>query len=152
MLEVSSTVLNLTVSGAHYLAPLAPKGIALRKMFDLIPPALGSAKFLLSFTKEAGVVHLLTIRKVSEVFKSQVNTNSRSLMVSGYKGGCFNREDHEPLLQAFSFDGYGLDLANHFTVQLDPEGANPREGQLIVLPNRATSCEAQPPWVKVIEL
>ena len=133
MLEVRATVFNLTVSGAHHLAPPGSEGIALLKMFDLIPPALGFGQFLLSFTKEAGVVHLLTIRKVSEMFKPQVNANSRSLMVSGYKGGCFNREDHEPLLQALPFDGNGLDLTHYFTVQLDPEGANPGEGQFIVL-------------------
>lgn len=136
MREVKTLVSNLLKSASNRFLSFDFKRVAtsLATKSSLLP--LHLCQMFFGLPKQPGIGYLLTVRQISKVLKSNVNTDSRAA-VNGRLKLILNRETDKPVKTVPDY-ATGFNLAKHFTVKIKPNSAYFTEGQAVIL-NRPAS-------------
>jgi hypothetical protein len=129
MQEIRALPPHFTVSRSYLLAILPSFRVITGAMGTPGKPALGFSKPLVSLAEVSGIVHLLPIGQVSEMFQPYVNTYRLTCM-GRWLELIFNREAGIPM-GAVAHNANRLHPPTNRTVQFQFESADLRQSELV---------------------
>jgi hypothetical protein len=98
MSKIEPLIFNLAESTGYTSFGYDFATVGVGQMASLASFPLSFSQVLFGLTKQPGVSDLLTVRKVSKVFKPNINANNRAFMYGLFKL-IFNRKANKPIVK-----------------------------------------------------